>query len=504
MKRNRISILLCILLLIVSVALSACSAEKPEDDIGEQLSGENNPQNNEGDGEIDGEEKLDGETAPDNDGAPDGETSGDGEIDGEIDGEEKPDGDGEAEGDGETSGDGEAEKGDTGSDVVEGENTGDTIINENVTNNDITINGSGSNSAYAAAKGLRSAVSIYCKFEKTVISGSWFNQTETLETYYSTGAGVIYKLYDDGSAFLITNFHVVYDADSESGISEEILIYLYGMESDGYAIPASFVGGSANYDIAVLRIEKSDILLSAKNNGVASQIELGSSDSITPGASVLAIGNPVVSDFAGISVTRGVISVDSEYITMMASDNSKEVSFRVMRIDAAVNGGNSGGGLFDEYGRLIGIVNAKVSSASIDGVGYAIPVSIARAAADNVIDNCFNTEKNRVIRVTVGVGIDKGEYFTEFDTETGLIYKREKAVVASVTEGSIAEGKLLIGDAVKSVTIGDRTIEINRVYMMIDAMIDVREGDIISFLVERDGEEIIVEIEAIADAFIEY
>lgn len=478
---------------MISLTLSACSvaAVGNENDNNEEESGENTPEDND-------------TPALDSEG---NEGEGDTESDaGSTDAE------GGTEGDAGSAG---GEEGDTGSDY-EGENDGelgngssgdvggDTIINENITNNNITINGSSSNSAYAAAKGLRSALSIYCKFEKTVVSGYSWNQQETLETYYTTGSGVIYRLYDDGSAFIITNFHVVYDQDSESGISEEIFVYLYGMESADYKIPVTYVGGSANYDIAVLRVDANEILLSQKNSGSLVSVELGDSDMITPGAEVLAIGNPSTTAVSGISVTRGVVSVDSEYITMTASDNSGEVSFRVMRIDAAVNGGNSGGGLFDDCGRLVGIVNAKVSSTDIEGIGYAIPVSIARAVADNIIDNCYLSENDKVIRVTVGIGIDRGSYSTEFDVETGLIYKCESAVVASVTEGSIAEGKLLVGDAIKSVTVNGKTIEVKRVYMLIDAMLDVRVGDIITFELLRDGIAETVEIEATEGAFAAY
>lgn len=80
---------------------------------------------------------------------------------------------------------------------------------------------------------------------------------------------------------------------------------------------------------------------------------------MTVGDSVIAIGNP---NAGGIAVTQGILSMESEYITMTAADNVSTVQIRVMRVDAAINGGNSGGGLFNDSGELIGIVNAKVVS----------------------------------------------------------------------------------------------------------------------------------------------
>ncbi len=78
----------------------------------------------------------------------------------------------------------------------------------------------------------------------------------------SAGSGVIYRIDEDGSAYVITNHHVVYENDStaENHISNDISIFLYGMEGSNYAIPAVYVGGSQNYDIAVLKIENNSIL----------------------------------------------------------------------------------------------------------------------------------------------------------------------------------------------------------------------------------------------------
>ncbi len=477
MKRVKLSVLLCIMLLICSIALCSCAPTATGggngDEAGDVLNG--------GTADEGAEDSAPAEGAPEADlgGKEEGDTP-----DEDLGGDEGESGDAD-------SGNGES---------------GDTIINENVTNNDITINGTASNVAYAASKGLRSAVSIYCAFEKTVVTGSFWNQQETVQAYYTTGSGVIYELDGEGNAFIITNFHVVYDADSnsEKGISDSISVYLYGMESEANAIEASFVGGSAKYDIAVLRIDNSEVLTAAYKGGVCAPIECGDSNLLTPGMAAIAIGNPSSSSIGGISVTRGIVSVDSEYITMTASDNSGEVSFRVIRIDAAVNSGNSGGGLFDEGGELIGIVNAKVSSSTIEGIGYAIPVSVARAVADNIIDNCYLEESLRPLRVTVGIGVGVNTYRTEYDTEKGLLYKVEEVMVSSVSEGSIADGRLIVGDIVKSVKVGEREVDVTRTFMLIDAMIDVRAGDTITLTVVRDGAEITVEILATEDAFSEY
>ena len=133
----------------------------------------------------------------------------------------------------------------------------DTPSGDNITNN-IVIEGEGGNLVYAINSSLRSAVSVYCNFETSSLGGS----------ATSAGSGVIYELDGkNGSAFIITNYHVVYESSSKTSnkISDDIFIMLYGMEYSDYAIPATYVGGSMNYDIAVLYVENSDILKNAYN-----------------------------------------------------------------------------------------------------------------------------------------------------------------------------------------------------------------------------------------------
>ena len=193
----------------------------------------------------------------------------------------------------------------------------------------------------ATAKGIRSAVSITCKFKATVQQGGWYpgGSHTTTKEYSSEGSGVIYKLdKSEGDAFIITNYHVVYDASSntENGISDDISLYIYGSEIEEKAIAATYVGGSLYYDIAVLRVEDSEVLKASD----ASEISTADSDKVSVGEDAIVIGN---AQGLGISVTSGIVSVDSEYITMAAADGKTEVSFRVMRVDAAVNSVNSCG-----------------------------------------------------------------------------------------------------------------------------------------------------------------
>lgn len=367
--------------------------------------------------------------------------------------------------------------GDDDSDSSYSSSMQDTPSGDNITNN-IVIEGESGNLVYAINSSLRSAVSVYCNFETSSLGGS----------ATSAGSGVIYELDGkNGSAFIITNYHVVYESSSKTSnkISDDIFIMLYGMEYSDYAIPATYVGGSMNYDIAVLYVENSDILKNAYNRGSVAEATIANSDNIVVGETTIAIGNP---EMYGISATTGIVSVDSEHIDMTASDGRTSVSFRVIRTDTAVNSGNSGGGLFNAKGELIGIVNAKISSSDVENIGYAIPSNVARAIADNIIDYCFNKDCETVMRGLLGVTVVTASVYTEYDAESGVMKKYESIKINSVNKGGLADGILEAGDIVKTLKIGDKEIEITRQYHLIDAMLDVRVGDKITLEIERNGE----------------
>ncbi len=359
-----------------------------------------------------------------------------------------------------------------------------------VTNNEITINGDKGNTAYASAAGLRSAVSVYCSFEVQTGGNSFWNPTPTVQTYYTTGSGVIYKLEDNGSAFIITNYHVVYNNMSLTGdgISDSIFLYLYGMENQQYAISAYFVGGSSAYDIAVLRVNNSEVLQNAIASGAAAAVTVGNSDDLVPGQHTLAIGNPSSTNLGGISVTEGIVSVDSEYITMTSSDGNGDATFRVIRTDTAINSGNSGGGMYNLDGELVGIVNAKITSSSIENIGYAIPSSVAQAVADNIIDNCYGKETKSVKRALLGITLSATGYSTYYDSEAGIIRKAETISVTQISDGYAATGVLAVGDEIAKITVGDKSRTVTRLHHIIDLMLYAREGHTVIIEYIRNGE----------------
>ncbi len=344
--------------------------------------------------------------------------------------------------------------------------------------NTVITGGEGS-SAQAASKALMSTV--------------------TVRTEKGGGSGVIIQLEKDtGDAYIVTNHHVTYNAEKASGHAEEITVYLYGMEYGDFAIPATYLGGSMQYDLAVLRVSGSELL--RRSAAVACDF----SEDMTPhvGETALAVGN---SQGMGLSVTTGIVSVESEKIEMTAVDQSGKITYRSIRIDADINHGNSGGGLFNANGELIGVVYAKHNVDGVDGIGYAIPLSVVRAVTDNILAHCDGGENVRLRRVFIGVMVKLDDSYATLDGESGIVRIVERNMVDSVTPGALAEGILEVKDVFLSVRIDDRApVTVTRQHHLMDEILYARAGSTITFTVERAGEIVERSITIPADALQDY
>jgi serine protease Do len=186
-------------------------------------------------------------------------------------------------------------------------------------------------------------------------------QTDMLFGQYVTsgaGSGVIILQADVSNVgYIVTNYHVVEGA-------KEITVLL----NNGNEYKASYRAGDEAMDIAVIEIQAAETLVCA---------EIGNSDKLSVGDEVVAIGNPLGE--LGGTVTNGIISALERKIIV---ENNAMV---LLQTNAAINPGNSGGGLFDMGGKLIGIVNAKESSAGIEGLGFAIPINRIEQAIEDIL-----------------------------------------------------------------------------------------------------------------------
>ena len=338
------------------------------------------------------------------------------------------------------------------------------------------------------SENMMSVVSIHCGFSRIVSGGGWWGSS-TVEYYMASGSGVIVDLDTEaGSALVVTNYHVLYDAASTArGISDCIYLYTYGGlnkfspqtgDQGGDGMKATYIGGAMDYDIALLLVEDSDFL---KDNETVREAEFGDSESVVAGENVFAIGNP---EGAGISVTSGVISVESEYITMNSTDGQSYVSYRVMRTDAAINGGTSGGALFNAEGKLIGITNAKNVGEETDNMGFALPITQVKYIIENIQDN-GGVVKRAILGSSVAVKSSSAAFDNSGHIEiTEKLHVTKPSLLSSTADYNCFEEFdvlewLQLGNGMKHT--------LTREYQLSDLLLTVRRGDVVTFGVIRDG-----------------
>lgn len=264
-----------------------------------------------------------------------------------------------------------------------------------------------------------------------------------LNDFVSEGAGSGVIVSSDG--YIVTNNHVIEDARSV-----EVTL------ADGTTYPAEVIGTDAVTDLAVVKINATQLPTAT----------LGNSDNIQVGDAVVAIGNPLGS--LGGSATNGIISALDREITI---DNE---TMYLLQTNAAVNPGNSGGGLFNNQGELIGIVNAKSIGSDIEGLGFAIPVNDVKAIVTQLIRDGYVSE-----RATLGV------YLSE--KPEGSLTESAGLYIAEITPGSGAEkAQLQAGDRI----IRADNKEVSTIAQLKKVLRGFTVGESIDLVVVRDGQEI--------------
>ena len=259
------------------------------------------------------------------------------------------------------------------------------------------------------------------------------------------GSGVI--LSNDG--YIVTNNHVVDGAEN---------ITVRTQSGDEYT--AQLIGTDSKTDLAVIRVEATGLTPAV----------LADSENIQVGELAMAIGNPLGQ--LGGTVTSGIISAKGREITIDGE------SMNLLQTSAAVNPGNSGGGLFNAQGQLVGVVNAKSTGSGVEGLAFAIPANTVKHVADEIIANGYVSG-----RPVLGISVVEVN-----DARTAAMYRVNKAGVYVVE--SKAENSLQAGDRIAA--LGDTVI---------DGMTDISKelsqhavGDTLSVVVERDGKQVRVDV----------
>lgn len=246
-------------------------------------------------------------------------------------------------------------------------------------------------------------------------STSDFLRPTSEEQEAGTGSGVIYKKSGD-KAYVVTNNHVI-----EGATQIEVTL------ADGAKVDAKLLGADIWTDLAVLEMDASKVTTVA---------EFGNSDSLKQGETVIAIGNPLGLDFSG-SVTTGVVSGKDRAIPVdLNGDNQIDWQAEVLQTDAAINPGNSGGALVNLAGQLIGINSMKISQATVEGIGLAIPINSAIPVIEDL--EKYGEMKRPSMGVTL-VDVTNVSAYHQRDTLRLPEEVSTGVVIDQVIEGSAAE-----------------------------------------------------------------
>ena len=292
------------------------------------------------------------------------------------------------------------------------------------------------------ASTVNSVVSINCSSVSTNIFGQSVQSA-------SSGSGFI--ITQDG--YIVTNHHVISGASS-------VTVTLY----DGTEYPATVVGSDSDYDVAVLKINATDL----------QPVTLGNSSSVNVGDSVLAIGNPLGE--LTFSMSQGIVSCCDRAI------NVDGTPFNMIQVDASINPGNSGGPLMNLYGEVVGIVSAKYSSYSdttVEGIGFAIPISDVQTIITDIMENGQVTDK-AYMAIKAGSMTEQMAAQYNIDVTQGVfVYAVEKG-------GAGEKAGLQLGDVITKLNDTDIT-SMSDLSM---AKKSYKAGDTVTLTVWRGGQEV--------------
>ena len=282
------------------------------------------------------------------------------------------------------------------------------------------------------------------------------------QEYTETAAGSGIVLSEDG--YILTNNHVISGADK---------ITVYVMPEDGKSeeetYEATLVASSESNDIAVLKIDAKDL----------TPATFGNSDQLEIGELAVAIGNPMGNVHG--SVTAGIISAKEQELTI------DDVTINAIQTDAAINPGNSGGALFDSYGNVIGLVYAKSSSVSIEGMGYAIPVNAIKELVTTMINDPESVEaQTKGSQIMLGITIIEvtEDMSKQYSMPVG-VYIREVSEFSAAERAGLTKGDVITEFAGETVKTAD---DLNAIKSK------QTPGDTVKVKVDRNGRELTLDI----------
>ena len=338
----------------------------------------------------------------------------------------------------------------------------------------------GTYSSVVANKNLMSVVSVSAYTSK--------NSNNSI----GNGSGVILSIDEAGNAYVVTNYHVT---TSSSGYSYPYYkLHLFG---EDFSISAEFVGSSRTYDLAILKVSANEICygetLSAgeilkSSNAQACKMR---DEAVFLGETIYAIGDTKSS---GITLTKGIVSVENEIIKMTLSNRTGY--YREIRHDAYIYHGNSGGGLFDANGNLVGVTNGGVENTSMN---YAIPIDVVKPVCEKIIEAYENGGTQARV---ASLGIENfAEYYSEnnleakdvltiYDSLAGRVQTKEKVTISKIDAGSRFDGIFKSNDVITMIEYNGVVYDDVKSHTLKTLLISSKTGDTIKITVSRkDGDE---------------
>ena len=330
--------------------------------------------------------------------------------------------------------------------LVASKNGGQTVMYQAAPSGSATSTSSSTGSLADVASAVSPSV-VVVTTEQLVTNNYFWGGQQVLS---GAGSGVI--LTTDG--YIVTNYHVVEGA-------QQITVTLH----DDSTYTATVVGSDQQSDIALLKIDATGLTPAV----------LGDSDSVQVGEVVIAVGNPMGT--LGGTVTDGIVSALNRDISVEGN------KMTLMQTSAAISPGNSGCGLFNTNGELIGIVNAKYSDEDAEGLGFAIPVNTMKTVVQDLLENGYVTGRPALGITVITVG----------DVQTAMQYGVSSlgVYVNSVDEGSGAEAAgMKAGDRI--VSIGTQLVESTD--DVTNALKSYNVGDVVEVQVDRGRELITLQV----------
>ena len=301
------------------------------------------------------------------------------------------------------------------------------------------------------------------KMEPAEVYASTVNSVVSINTTSTSGTNIFGQAVETASAgsgfiisqdgYIVTNYHVVKGATS-------VKVTLY----NGDTYDATVIGGDSDYDVAVIKIDATGL----------SPVTLGNSEDVNVGDTVLAIGNPLGE--LTFSMSQGIVSCCDRAI------NVDGTPFNMIQVDASINPGNSGGPLMNLYGEVVGIVSAKYSSYSdttVEGIGFAIPISDVQTIITDIMENGQVTDK-AYMAIKAGSMTEQMAAQYNIDVTKGVfVYAVEKG-------GAGEKAGLQLGDVITKLNDTDIT-SMSDLSM---AKKSYKAGDTVTLTVWRGGQEI--------------